>query len=71
MTELPSAGSIIHDSDATFLFQIKPDPFLLFEIVDEPFQESSVRQLAGTAVVYVGNCTADMLARYNEKYGWE
>lgn len=68
MTKKPGTGSIVHSFDVT-LVKIKPDPILLFDILDEILQELSTRHLAGATMVDVGDCTVDMSVRYSEGHG--
>lgn len=68
MTENSSAGSIVHNLEATLFLRIKFEPLLLFEIVDECLQKVSTRHLTGGIMVDRGNCTEHMLARYNDGF---
>ena len=69
MTKNSSAGSIIHNLEATLFLQIKFEPILPFEIVDECLQKVSTRHLTGAIVVDMGNCTEHMLAGYSDGQG--
>ena len=66
MTEKSSAGTIIHNLDATHLLRVKRDPILLFHRLDKSLQEGSIGHLAGTMVVDVGNCAAHLSVKHNE-----
>ena len=66
MTEKSSAGTIVHNLDATLLLRVKWDPVLLFNRLDKSLQECSTGHLAGTMVVDVGNCAADLSVKPHE-----
>ena len=66
MTEKSGAGTIIHDLDATLLSRVKRDPVLLCNCLDKSLQEFSTGHLAGTMVVDVGNCAADLSVKPHE-----
>lgn len=71
MSENTSTGIIVHNLDAILLLRIKLDPILLYEVVDEPLEKFSACHLAGTAVVDVGNCTADASVKFEDKHSRE
>ena len=69
MAEKSSAGTIIHNLDATLLLRVKRDPVLLFNSLDKSLQKGPTGHLAGCVVVDVGNCTANLSVKPHEYYG--
>ena len=69
MTENSRTSTIIHNLEATLLLWVKRDPFPLMKSLDKTLQEVTMGNLAGTQVVDVRNCAADLLVKSNKCSG--